>query len=68
MFGKLERIIGKVDEGRLPMVIAEVYLFGSFLRLKGSPADIDILLIYDSDRKLQMYETRGGNGDLHWRF
>lgn len=68
LFRKLERIMGKVAVGRLPMVITEVYLFGSFLRLKESPADIDILLIYDSDRTLQMYETMGRKGDLHWRF
>lgn len=58
----------RVDHGHLPMVIKEVYLFGGFLRQKAAPTDIDILLIYDSDATLQMYETVGRKGDRHWRF
>jgi Family of unknown function (DUF6932) len=68
LYSKLVRIMDKVDKGHLPMVIKEVYLFGGFLRNKAAPADIDILLIYDSDATLQMYEAVGAKGDRHWRF
>jgi predicted nucleotidyltransferase len=68
LYSKFVRIMDKVDRGHLPMVIKEVYLFGGFLRNKASPTDIDILLIYDSDATLQMYEAVGSKGDRHWRF
>jgi hypothetical protein len=68
LYSKLVRIMDKVDKGHLPMVIKEVYLFGGFLRNKVAPTDIDILLIYDSDATLQMYEAVGEKGDRHWRF
>ena len=68
LYSKLVRIMERVDQGHLPMVIKEVYLFGGFLRNKAAPTDIDILLIYDSDATLQMYEAVGARGDPHWRF
>lgn len=48
------------------MVITEVYVFGSFLRNKKRPRDLDLLLIYDSDATLKMYEAVDGKGP-HWR-
>ncbi|MGD1060300.1 MAG: nucleotidyltransferase domain-containing protein [Methanomassiliicoccales archaeon] len=47
------------------MVITEVYLFGSFLRDKPDPNDLDLLLIYDSDATLRMYEVKDGK-EAHW--
>ena len=67
LYRKLERVMTVVDEGGLPMVIKEVYLFGSFLRDKQRPTDIDVLLIYDSDATLNLYESVGKKGDKHWR-
>ncbi len=67
LWGKLERIMDKVEHDSLPMYIKEVYLFGSFLKGKEDPKDIDIVLIYDSDKTAKMYETIGRKGDPHWR-
>ncbi len=66
LYGKLERVMNRLDEGGLPMSITEVYLFGSFLRGKRRPRDLDILLIYDSDATLNMYEAIDRKGS-HWR-
>lgn len=68
LFAKLERIMAVVDQGDLPMAIKEVFLFGGFLRNKRDPTDIDILLIYDSDETLRMYEAVSRKGERHWRF
>jgi hypothetical protein len=67
LYKKLVRVMDKVDQGHLPMVIKEVYLFGGFLRNKDRPKDLDLLLIYDSDQTLRMYEAVGRKGDMHWR-
>jgi predicted nucleotidyltransferase len=67
LYKKIVRVMNRVERGHLPMAIKEVYLFGGFLRNKDRPKDIDILLIYDSDRTLKMYETVGNSGDPHWR-
>jgi hypothetical protein len=67
LYKKLVRVMEKVDHGHLPMVIKEVYLFGGFLRNKDRPKDIDLLLIYDSEQTLKMYEAKGRKGDSHWR-
>ncbi len=67
LYKKLVRVMEKVDRGHLPMAIKEVYLFGGFLRNKERPKDIDLLLIYDSDQTLKMYEAVGRKGDVHWR-
>jgi hypothetical protein len=66
LFEKLERVMDRLDRGQLPMIITEVYLFGSFLRDKPWPRDLDLLLIYDSDATLKMYEATDGKG-AHWR-
>lgn len=67
LYRKLVRIMDKVEKGNLPMVIREVYLFGGFLRNKDRPKDIDLLLVYDSDQTLKMYEAVGRKGNVHWR-
>jgi len=67
LYRKLVHVMDKVDTGHLPMAIKEVYLFGGFLRNKERPKDIDVLLIYDSDETLKMYEVMGRKGDVHWR-
>ena len=67
LYKKLVRVMARVERGHLPMAIKEVYLFGGFLRNKERPRDIDILLIYDSDQTLKMYEATGKSGDVHWR-
>lgn len=56
----------RLDRGELPMMITEVYLFGSFLRDKPWPRDLDLLLVYDSDATLRMYEVKDEKG-AHWR-
>ncbi len=66
LYGKLERVMDQIEKGGLPMVIKEVYLFGSFLRDNKRPNDLDLLLIYDSDATLKMYEAVDGKGP-HWR-
>ncbi|MDD1769992.1 MAG: nucleotidyltransferase domain-containing protein [Methanomassiliicoccales archaeon] len=66
LFEKLERVMDRLDRGELPMVITEVYVFGSFLRNKPRPRDLDLLLIYDSDATLKMYEATDEKG-AHWR-
>ncbi|MFP4170598.1 MAG: DUF6932 family protein [Methanomassiliicoccales archaeon] len=63
---KLERIMKRVEKGRLPMYIKEVYLFGSFLRGKGDPSDLDILLIYDSNRTASQYTRVDEEGRPAW--
>ena len=68
LFHKLERVMEAVDRGGLPMVIKEVYLFGGFLRDKERPTDVDVLLIYDSDRTLHMYERTDRDGRPRWCF
>ncbi len=67
LYKKLVRVMDRVDHGHLPMAIKEVHLFGGFLRNKDHPKDIDLLLIYDSDLTLKMYEMVGAKGDVHWR-
>lgn len=67
LYRKLVHVMDKVDQGHLPMAIKEVYVFGGFLRNKDTPKDIDLLLIYDSDETLRMYEAVGRKGDVHWR-
>jgi hypothetical protein len=65
LYRKLERMMARLESGDLPMVINEVYVFGSFLRAKPSPRDLDLLLIYDPDATLKMYETVDDKGP-HW--
>ncbi len=63
---KLARIMGRIEEGELPMFVEEVYLFGSFLTEKTSPQDLDILLIYDSNRTAERYTEVEPDGEEHW--
>jgi hypothetical protein len=63
---KLERVMSRIEKGGLPMSIVEVYLFGSFLKEKGYPRDIDILLIYDSTKTAEMYEYFDRQGKKRW--
>lgn len=67
LFEKLERIMNRIEAGDLPMSIVEVYLFGSFLKETEYPKDIDILLIYDSNRTAEMYEYVDNKGKVKWR-
>ena len=64
---KLERVMDIVENEELPMVIREVYLFGSFLKEKEYPKDIDILLIYDSIKTGELYEYVDRRGERRWR-
>jgi DNA polymerase/3'-5' exonuclease PolX len=59
--------MNRIEADDLPMYIHEVYLFGSFLRSKEYPKDIDILLIYDSDKTAELYEVRSPTGEIKWR-
>lgn len=63
---KLARIMDLIEEGDLPMFIEEVYLFGSFLTKKSLPQDLDILLIYDSNRTAEKYTEVEPDGEKHW--
>jgi hypothetical protein len=67
LYGKLERLMDRIEQEDLPMYIKEVYVFGSFLKDKESPRDIDIVLIYDSERTAGKYESVGRNGNPYWR-
>jgi len=67
LFKKLERIMNRIENFELPMYISEVYLFGSFLKEKDSPTDIDIILIYDSNKTAEMYEVVDSKGNLKWK-
>jgi len=64
---KLDRVMTRIDQGDLPMSIVKVYLFGSFLKGKEFPKDIDILLIYDSNLTAEMYEHVDRRGRQSWR-
>lgn len=45
---KIERIINRIEiEEDLPLKIKEVYLFGSFLKGKREPDDVDIILVHE---------------------
>lgn len=68
LYEKLERVMGQIENEELPMSIKEVHLFGSFLKGKEEPKDIDIVLIYDSEGTVRKYEEVGRNGSKHWRF
>ncbi len=59
--------MAQIEKGRLPMHIMEIYLFGSFLKKKERPTDIDILLIYDPNRTAEMYEYVDRKGRGAWR-
>jgi len=67
LYGKLERIMDRIEKGGLPMHISEVYLFGSFLKGKDRPKDIDILLVYDPDKTAELYETLDPIGEIGWK-
>jgi hypothetical protein len=56
-----------IETQDLPMYVKEVYLFGSFIKGKDDPKDIDIVLIYDSEETTKKYETIGRKGDKRWR-
>ena len=66
LFSKLERIMHRIEQGDLPMVISEVYLFGSFLKDEEFPKDIDILVLYDTNKTAEMYEHTDSSGRTHW--
>lgn len=67
LFKKLERVMDRIENLELPMFIREVYLFGSFLKEKNSPTDIDIILIYDPDKTAEKYEVMDSKGNLKWK-
>ncbi|MGB9881754.1 MAG: nucleotidyltransferase domain-containing protein [Methanomassiliicoccales archaeon] len=67
LHAKLERLMEKIENDELPMHIKEVYLFGSFLKGKKDPRDIDILLIYDSDKTAKKYEYIDKKGRARWK-
>jgi hypothetical protein len=66
LLSKLERIMDRIEEGDLPMALSEVYLFGSFLKNEEFPKDIDILLLYDSNKTAEMYEHTDISGKTRW--
>ena len=67
LFKKLERIMDRIERNDLPMIITQVYLFGSFLKGKEHPKDIDILIIYDSNQTAERYEYVDQRGERRWR-
>ena len=48
--------MNRIDAGDLSMSMIETCPFGSFQRETGYPKNIDILLIYDSNRPAEIYE------------
>lgn len=46
LFGRLETMIDRVSAGPLPLVIREIWGFGSFFRQKASPRDLDLQVLY----------------------
>jgi hypothetical protein len=66
LYKKLERVMDRLDGNDLPMYITDVYLFGSFLGAKTEPNDLDLLLLYDSNRTSELYEVREWGKDPHW--
>jgi hypothetical protein len=67
LYKKLERLMNEIETQDLPMHIKEVYIFGSFIKGKSDPKDVDLLLIYDSEETARKYETRERDGGIHWR-
>ena len=47
LLSKLERVIDIIERGRdLPLDIKEVYTFGSFVRGKEEPGDLDLIMVH----------------------
>lgn len=67
LYKKLERLMNEIETQDLPMYIKEVYIFGSFIKGKDDPNDVDLLLVYDSEETTKKYETLGRRGDRHWK-
>ena len=67
LYKKLERVMDTIENEDLPMYIKEVYVFGSFLKGKESPRDIDIVLIYDTDLTTKKHETISKKGIPRWK-
>jgi hypothetical protein len=67
LYKKLERVMDTIENEDLPMYIKEVYVFGSFLKGKDSPRDVDIVLIYDSNLTTKKHETTGKKGIPRWK-
>lgn len=67
LYKKLERVMDTIENEDLPMYIKDVYVFGSFLKEKESPRDIDLVLIYDSDLTTKKHETIGKKGIPRWK-
>ena len=55
----VKRLIDRIEEGIVPVKIVEVYAFGSFLRFKAEPGDIDLVLFYREepvfDEKVELF-------------
>lgn len=45
----LKRVVRRIEEGVAPIRIVEVWAFGSFLRMKADPRDIDLVIFYKKD-------------------
>lgn len=45
----LKRLVARIEEGITPLKIVEVWIFGSFLRMKPDPGDLDLILFYNKD-------------------
>ena len=45
----LKRLIERIEKGIVPLRIVEVLAFGSFLRIKATPGDIDLIIFYKED-------------------
>lgn len=50
-----DTIVGRVKTERMPIFIAEVIIFGSYLKGKTKPHDLDVLLVIDSTKEGEDY-------------
>jgi predicted nucleotidyltransferase len=49
---KLQIIVSRIADGYCPVHVSEVWIFGSALRLKEEPKDIDLVIFYKKDDEL----------------
>ncbi|MBI3859314.1 MAG: hypothetical protein HY296_03610 [Thaumarchaeota archaeon] len=48
----LKAVVKKVEMGKTPLRIAELWVYGSFIRPKEDPGDVDLVLFYRPDEEL----------------
>ncbi len=49
---KLQLIVSRIADGYCPVHVSEIWIFGSTLRLKEDPEDIDLVIFYKKDDEL----------------